>query len=59
MYTAHPRGRIYDNITQTFGSTPLVRLARLQAELGLEAEICGKLEFFNPLSASRTGSASP
>jgi cysteine synthase A len=48
MYTAEPRGRIYDNITQTIGATPLVRLSRLQAEMGLEAEICGKLEFFNP-----------
>ncbi|HSF94375.1 MAG TPA: cysteine synthase A [Thermohalobaculum sp.] len=51
MYTAHPRGRIYDNITQTFGATPLVRLSRLQAAFGLEAEICGKLEFFNPMSS--------
>jgi len=51
MYTAHPRGRIFDNITQTIGATPLVRLARLQAELGLEAEICGKLEFFNPVGS--------
>jgi len=51
MYTAYPRGRIYDNITQTIGSTPLVRLSRLQAELGLAAEICGKLEFFNPMAS--------
>ena len=48
MYTAHPRGRIYANITETIGATPLVRLSRLQAERGLDAEICGKLEFFNP-----------
>ena len=51
MYTAHPRGRIYDNITQTIGSTPLVRLARLEAHLGLNAEICAKLEFFNPIGS--------
>jgi cysteine synthase A len=51
MYTAQPRGRIYGNITETIGSTPLVRLARLQAELGLEAEIGGTLEFFNPASS--------
>jgi cysteine synthase A len=48
MYTAHPRGRIYANITETIGATPLVRISRLQAEWGLEAEICCKLEFFNP-----------
>ena len=51
MYTAYPRGRIYNDITETIGSTPLVRLSRLQAEMGLEAEICGKLEFFNPVAS--------
>ncbi len=51
MYTADPRGRIYNNITETIGATPLVRLSRLQAEMGLEAEICGKLEFFNPAAS--------
>ncbi len=25
VYTAYPRGRIYNNITETIGSTPLVR----------------------------------
>ncbi len=51
MYTADPRGRIYNDITETIGSTPLVRLSRLQAEMGLEAEICAKLEFFNPIGS--------
>jgi len=51
MYTATPRGRIYNNITETIGATPLVRLSRLQAEMGLGAEICGKLEFFNPAAS--------
>lgn len=51
MTTAQPRGRIYDDITQTIGSTPLVRLSRLTAELGLKAEICAKLEFFNPIAS--------
>ena len=51
MYEAHPRGRIYDSITQTMGSTPLVRLSRFTAEAGLGAEILAKLEFFNPLAS--------
>ncbi|MEM1278035.1 MAG: cysteine synthase A [Pseudomonadota bacterium] len=51
MFEAHPRGRIYDNITDTIGSTPLVRLNRLQEKLGLKAEICAKLEFFNPIAS--------
>ena len=51
MTKAHPRGRIYDDITQTIGSTPLVRLSRLTDDLGLKAEICAKLEFFNPIAS--------
>lgn len=43
-----PRGLIYNDITETIGGTPLVRLSRLAAEAGISAEICGKLEFFNP-----------
>ena len=51
MTTVQPRGLIYDDITQTIGATPLVRLTRLTAELGLKAEICAKLEFFNPIAS--------
>lgn len=43
-----PRARIYDDITQTIGSTPLVRLSRLAEAEKLQAEILAKLEFFNP-----------
>lgn len=45
------RGRVYDNITQTIGDTPLVRLNRLSKEEGVQADILLKLEFFNPLSS--------
>ncbi|MSP50614.1 MAG: cysteine synthase A [Alphaproteobacteria bacterium] len=45
------RGRIYDSVIETIGATPLVRFARLEKHLGLEAEIVGKLEFFNPLAS--------
>lgn len=38
--------KIYDNILDTIGNTPLVRLNRLTE--GLEAEVLAKLEFFNP-----------
>lgn len=51
MHSAHPRGRIYDDITQTIGSTPLVRLSRLTEHLGLHTEILAKLEFFNPIAS--------
>jgi len=38
--------RTYDNITQAFGNTPLVRLNRVTAEA--QAEVFAKLEFYNP-----------
>lgn len=45
------RGRIYDSITETVGNTPLVRLSLLSAEMGCEADVLGKLEFFNPIAS--------
>jgi cysteine synthase A len=41
------RGRIYDDITQCIGNTPLIRLRRV-AE-GCAARVVAKLENFNPL----------
>ena len=45
------RGRIYDNITETIGNTPLIRLHRLAKEANVVADILVKAEFFNPLSS--------
>ena len=42
-------GQIYNNIVETVGRTPLVRLNRVTA--GLEATILLKCEFFNPLGS--------
>lgn len=42
-------GRIYNNIVETVGRTPLVRLNRVTA--GLDATILLKCEFFNPLGS--------
>lgn len=42
-------GKIYDNITQLIGNTPLVRINRVAPEGG--AEVVAKLEAFNPLSS--------
>ena len=44
-----PRGLIYDDITQTMGGTPLVRLSKFGADVG--ADILAKLEFFNPIGS--------
>ena len=48
---ARHHGKIYDDVTDTIGGTPIVRFARLGEALGLKAEICGKLEFFNPIAS--------
>ena len=45
------RGRIYGDITETIGDTPLVRLDRFAKTHGLDAEILAKLEFFNPIAS--------
>ncbi len=43
--------KIYNDITETIGNTPLVRLNRTAALHGAQADILLKLEFFNPLSS--------
>jgi hypothetical protein len=40
---------IFENITQTIGRTPLIKLSRIGA--GLPATIALKSEFFNPLGS--------
>jgi cysteine synthase A len=45
------RGRIYGSIAETIGNTPLVRIPRITAQDGIKADICLKLEFFNPTSS--------
>lgn len=40
--------KIYDDITQVFGNTPLVRINKIMD--GAQAEVLAKLEFYNPTS---------
>ncbi len=42
-------GRIYDNVSELVGRTPVVRLNRLTEGLG--AEVVAKLEFYNPANS--------
>lgn len=46
-------GRIYNNIVETVGRTPLVRLNRIPASAGVDpsTSILVKCEFFNPLGS--------
>ena len=41
--------KIYDDVTQLVGRTPLVRLNRLTE--GLDAQVAVKLEFYNPANS--------
>jgi cysteine synthase A len=45
------RGRIYDSIAETIGNTPLVRVPNITREDNIQADICLKLEFFNPIAS--------
>jgi cysteine synthase A len=45
------RGKVFNDITETIGHTPLVRLAKIEQHAGVKAHILMKLEFFNPLSS--------
>jgi hypothetical protein len=44
-----PEGRIYNDITETMGGTPLVRINRLVPPG--QGIVLAKCEFFNPLSS--------
>ena len=48
---------IYNDVTETIGNTPLVRLNRLTANAG--ATVLAKLEYFNPANSVKTGLGAP
>ena len=45
--------RIYENINQLVGNTPLMRLGNIIESEGLSAELLAKLECFNPTSSAK------
>jgi cysteine synthase A len=45
------RGKVYQNIAETIGNTPLVKLNKLTGAANAKADVLVKLEFFNPLSS--------
>src|SRR5438105_340495 len=57
MMAIKPQGRVYENITETIGGTPLVRINRI-IPAG-QAIVLAKCEFFNPVSSvkDRIGTA--
>ena len=54
--TFHSHPKPYDDVLQTIGWTPLIRLSRIGA--GLRTPIYGKAEYQNPGGSVRTASAS-
>ena len=42
---------IHSSFLDTIGKTPLVRFPKLTAQMALQGDVVGKLEFFNPLSS--------
>lgn len=49
--------KIYDNITELIGKTPLLLLDRFAKKHGAQARILAKLEFFNPMSSVKDRAA--
>jgi len=45
------RGKLYNNILETIGDTPCVKLNKIADEYGAVANVYAKLEFFNPLAS--------
>lgn len=40
--------KIYNNILELVGNTPIVRLENIEKDLGLKAKLLAKIEYFNP-----------
>ena len=49
--------KIYNSVEELIGNTPLLRLNRIENELGIKAEILAKLEFFNPAGSVKDRAA--
>ena len=45
--------RVYNNISELIGNTPLLRLNVIEKALGLEAKIYAKVESFNPAGSAK------
>lgn len=57
MVPVAARNKVYSNITETVGGTPLVRINKMAEEEGCVGTVLAKLEFFNPLSSVKDRTA--
>jgi len=46
-------GKVYEDITELVGKTPLLEVKNLEKELGLKARVLVKLEYFNPAGSAK------
>ncbi len=49
--------KIYGSAEELIGKTPLLRLSRLEKELGISAKIVAKIEYFNPAGSVKDRAA--
>jgi cysteine synthase A len=56
-YEVNARNKIYNDITEVIGGTPLVKLNRIALQENCAATILAKLEFLNPLSSIKDRTA--
>ena len=40
--------KVYNNITELIGNTPIIELKKIEEEFGLKAKLFAKVEYFNP-----------
>ncbi|WP_399548858.1 cysteine synthase A [uncultured Clostridium sp.] len=43
--------RVYNNLTELIGNTPMLRLGKFEKQYGVKANLIGKVEYFNPGSS--------
>ena len=46
-------GKIYKNAAELVGNTPLLEVGNIEKDLGLEAQVLVKLEYFNPAGSAK------
>lgn len=49
--------KIYNSAEELIGNTPMVRLTKIEKELGLEATLLAKIEYFNPAGSVKDRAA--
>lgn len=40
--------RVFENVVETIGNTPIVKLNKIGKKNGIKCQLFGKMEFYNP-----------